>query len=370
MIRVVFLMTSCKSSGPVQQMLNLIKYLERTQFEPVLITLYPEGATQSRLALYTPYVEHIYVPTSKLDILSNRMNRLSSVLNQIRPAVIHSLGVFPDYAISRMQKWPHIITLRNYVYDDYTAKFGRIRGMILAKLHLYAMQRTQKTVTCSKSLSDIYRQKLQLAYSFVCNGVDLERYRMPSQSKQEIRERLGLLQDAFVFVYTGQLIARKNVDLLVEAFAENFGNRKDVMLLMLGGGELYDSLTEKYKTVDNVDFRGKVDCVAEYLGGCDAYVSASKSEGLPNGVLEAMAMGLPVVLSDIQQHKEIYDMDHEAGVLFPVNDIRECMRQMEQLLHKDVKAAGEKARQVVYTHFDAKQMSQTYQNLYRQIAES
>ena len=100
MKKVVFLMTACKKSGPVQQMLNIIKNLDRNEFEPHLVTLYPEPDEDSQLEKYLPYVKHHYVPTGKIAIVSGRDLELRKVLEKIKPDVIHSLGVFPDYAIS------------------------------------------------------------------------------------------------------------------------------------------------------------------------------------------------------------------------------------------------------------------------------
>ena len=246
MIRIVFLLTACKKSGPVQQMLNIIKNLDRNEFEPHLVTLYPEPEEDSQLGKYLPYVEHHFAPSGKLALVTGRDAALRKVLEEIKPDVIHSLGVFPDFAVSRMKSWKQIITLRNFVYEDYPAKFGMLQGNILAKLHLYAMKHTKKTVTCSESLAKIYKEKLGLKYDFVRNGVDIEEYVAPTVSeKVAIRKELGLPENAFIFVYTGQMIERKNVGFLLETICKQYKDDK-VLLLMLGGGALLEGYQEQY----------------------------------------------------------------------------------------------------------------------------
>lgn len=126
--RIVFLMTHCKKSGPVQQMLNIIKNLDRDEFVPYLVTLYPEDEEGSQLEKYLPYVEHRYAPSGKLALVMGRATALEKTLDEIKPDVIHSLGVFPDFAVSRMKRWKQVITLRNFVWDDYPAKFGKLQG--------------------------------------------------------------------------------------------------------------------------------------------------------------------------------------------------------------------------------------------------
>ena len=366
--KVVFLMTACKKSGPVQQMLNIIKNLDRNEFEPHLVTLYPEPDEDSQLVKYLLYVEHHFAPSGKLALVTGRDAALRKVLEEIKPDVIHSLGVFPDFAVSRMKRWKQIITLRNFVWEDYPAKFGKIEGGILARLHLYAMKHTKKTVTCSESLAKIYKAKLGLTYDFVRNGVDIEEYVAPTVSEKfAIRMELGLPENAFIFVYTGQMIERKNVGFLLEVFTKHF-KCDDVVLLMLGGGVLLEGYQAQYGSVNNLDFRGSVSNVNHYLKACDAYVSTSKSEGLPNGVLEAMAAGLPVVLSDIEQHLEIYDVDHQIGYVYHQGNADEFAQRLLAIKEKAADM-GKVAYKTAHQHFSAAGMSKQYQELYKQIAE-
>lgn len=367
MKKVVFLMTACKKSGPVQQMLNIIKNLDRNEFEPHLVTLYPEPDEDSQLEKYLPYVKHHYVPTGKIAIVSGRDLELRKVLEKIKPDVIHSLGVFPDYAISRMKQWKQVITSRNFIYEDYPAKFGRLQGGILARLHLYAMKHSSKTVACSESLSNIYKERLGLQLDFIRNGVDVEQYTMSSvEEKSSIRKELKLPEKAFVFVYTGQIIERKNLGFLLSAYANHFKGH-DTYLLVLGDGALLDGYKGQYGSINNIDFRGSVPNVNHYLKACDVYVSTSKSEGLPNGVLEAMASGLPVVLSDIKQHLEIYDVNHQIGFVYKQGDEGELVNRMKEIIPL-AKEMGRESYQTAHNCFSAKGMSENYQKLYKEIA--
>ena len=368
-IKICFLMTACKKSGPVQQMLNIIKYLDKNKFEACLLTIYPEPQDgSSQIDKYLPYVRHYFAPTGKIDIMIGRVGKIKEKLEEIRPDVIHSLGVFPDFAISRLRKYPQLITLRNYIWDDYPAKFGKIQGTILAKLHLYAMRHSAKTVACSKSLADIYRNKMNLDLDFIRNGVDLEQYTRPAMDEiAEVRQELGLPEKAFIFVYSGQIISRKNQKFLLEVFRESFKTDK-VHLLLLGDGSDYEALHAEFGEISNIDFRGNVDNVNHYLKACDAYVSTSKSEGMPNGVLEAMATGLPVVLSDIEQHQEIMEAGHEIGYMYRQGDRDDLACKMHGMLDGDYRGMGENAYQMAHEIFSARTMSHLYQEEYKKLS--
>lgn len=370
-IKILFLMTSCKKTGPTQQMLNIITNLDRKKFEPLLLTIYQEETDgTSQLYKFKKICKHIFVPVSKKDILLNKFDKLSAVLKEIDPDVIHSLGVFPDYAVSKIKKYPQIITLRNYVWDDYPAKFGKIKGTILAELHIYAMKHTNVTVTCSESLSKIYKEKLSMNYRFIRNGVDLNNYTRASENEKNIlREKLDLLKNGFIFVYSGQIIERKNQKFLLEVFSKTFKDIDNVVLLLLGDGADYPELSSKYENVQNIIFKGNVTNVDEYLKASDVYVSTSKSEGMPNGVLEAMAAGLPVILSDIEQHKEIFNVDDRIGYLYAQNNENALSEKMKNIIHDNISETAEFSYMSAHQNFDAALNCRQYEKIYMNLSK-
>lgn len=370
-IKLVFLLNSCKRVGPVQGMLHILSHIDLNVFEPYLITIYKENET-SRLNEFLPYVKkYFFVETSKIQILTNQTQRLRKILSDISPDVIHTLGVFSDYAVSKMKKYQknHLITSRNYVYDDYPMAFGKLKGFLLAKMHLYAMNHS-KTVTCSKSLAELYKEKLNLSFEYIQNGVDTEIY-CPGEfeSKEKIRAKLNISKNAFVYVYTGFLLKRKNIPFMIKGFLENF-KQENVILLLVGGGGQYDELKEKYKNYKNIIFTGNVSNVIHYLWAADAFISTSISEGLPNSVLEAISVGLPVLLSDIPQHKEIVCEEENIGFLYEKDNFDDFKSKMKLMLQCDTAVMGVSARKCAENVFSSEAVSYNYQQVYKKIAKN
>ena len=224
-------------------------------------------------------------------------------------------------------------------------------------------------MTCSKSLAELY-SKDGLNFNYIRNGIDVEKYNVCT-NKKEIRKRQGLCDDTFIFIYTGQFIKRKNIDFILDNFVELYKHNDRVMLLLLGDGPELVRLKTKYKQYDNIRFLGRKTNVDEYLYASDVYLSASKSEGLPNGVLEALSCGLPVLLSDIPQHREILDGYGRCGYSFSLNDSRYFKELINRIVnHKSIHLLSAEARRIAETNFSSIEMSSEYQNIYCKIMEN
>ena len=368
-INIAFLVTACKKSGPIEQMLSIFTYMDRDKFNPILITLYnePDDGT-SQLQRYLDIgVKHVRVPLDKKDILLGKTKILRNELDKLNVDIVHALGVFPDFALSRMQYPGHVTTLRNFVYEDYPVKFGKVIGTVMAKMHLYAMKRTAQTWTCSASLARKYKEELKLKFPYIQNGVNVSNFVHPTEGqKEEMREKLNLPKDKVIFVYAGQFVARKDQKFLLELFSEE-KSLENYLLLLLGDGADYADLKEKYGKKQNIVITGSVNNVNEYLQASDVYIASSKSEGLPNGVLEAMAVGLPVILSNIEQHKEIYDANQNIGELYRLGDKRDCLSKILEMKQDKRSIYGLEAYKCAHEQFSAERMSKQYQDEYIRV---
>ena len=199
--------------------------------------------------------------------------------------------------------------------------------------------------------------------------MDIEQYVKPSPADvPAIRAKLQLPATGFIYIYAGQFIERKNQKFLLDVFSKTFLT-PDVYLLLLGDGPLYPDLQARFGNRPNIVFRGNVSNVAEYLQAADGYVSTSKSEGMPNGVLEAMACGLPVVLSDIAQHNEVIHINPAVGFAYVQGNEADLAAKMTQLVRADYSAMGQAAYDCAHKNFSAREMSRQYQLRYGQMAQ-
>jgi len=154
-------------------------------------------------------------------------------------------------------------------------------------------------------------------------GVDLTRF---SANGGSLREALGW-QSSFVVLSTRPLEESYGSDVIVEAFVQAAAREPLLRLLMLGDGSLRARLVselEKARLIDRVHAPGVIgeEALPTYYRTADLYLSASHSDGSSISLLEAMASGLPALVSDIPGNKE-WVRSGENGRLFSDGDVQE-----------------------------------------------
>lgn len=137
-------------------------------------------------------------------------------------------------------------------------------------------------------------------FSILHNAVDLQEFAYREDARKRIRGELGIPEDTFVVGHVGRFNQQKNHTFLMDVFAEVARKRDDSVLLLLGKGELLESVRQKAKSIDlsnRVIFAGVRRDAALCYSAMDVLVFPSLYEGLPNVVIEAQANGLPCVIS-------------------------------------------------------------------------
>jgi glycosyltransferase involved in cell wall biosynthesis len=205
-------------------------------------------------------------------------------------------------------------------------------------------------------------------------GVDTGHFApVAESSKLSLRRQLGLPEGPLV-IFTGRLVHRKGVDVLLEAWSTACRQVTDATLLIAGAGSEHGSLTEQSRALgleSCVRFLGELDDVVPYLQAADIYAFASRGEGLPNSVLEAMASGLCTVATRIGGVVDAIQ-DGRNGILVPMDDAEALAGALERLLADPAKRRrlGEQARRTVIRDYSLDMATERYVRLYQQLTES
>lgn len=145
-------------------------------------------------------------------------------------------------------------------------------------------------------------------------------------------------------VAVGRLSEEKNFALLIEAFYEALPHMEGYKLKIYGDGPLYGELSKLIVALgleERVCLEGRVERVVDYLCGADIFVLSSNHEGMPNALIEGMAMGLACVSTDfLSGGARAIVTDRKNGMLIPVND-KEALKKalVELATNSDLKKA-------------------------------
>ncbi len=143
------------------------------------------------------------------------------------------------------------------------------------------------------------------------------------ERRHRARATLGLDPDTRVLLNVGRQEFQKGQRDLLEAFDVIAAERPDVLLLVAGrAGQSSGDLEERRRRSphrERIRILGARDDVPELLAAADVFVSSSRYEGLPGAMLEALALGVPIVASDIAPHRDVV-ADGASGLLVPVED--------------------------------------------------
>ena len=178
-------------------------------------------------------------------------------------------------------------------------------------------------------------------YVTVRSGLELDRYGADALVRQEVRSELGLPADARVLGAVNRLSPQKDPLSLVAACALVLRQRPDARLLLVGDGPLrggVEDLVTSSGVAGQVVLVGLRDDVPRLLSAMDVFVSASRWEGLPRTVLQAVATGLPVIATSADGVVDVVQ-DGRTGVLVPVGSVEALAAGAARLLDRPQEGA-------------------------------
>ena len=167
-------------------------------------------------------------------------------------------------------------------------------------------------------------------------GIDLTKFGQATVDKSAKRMELGVPEDATLLLSVGELNENKNHETVIRAIKD-----LDVYYIIAGKGCLYEHLQNvidelgMHNKVKLLGFRGDI---GELCEAADIYVMPSYREGLSVALMEAMASGLPCVVSHIRGNTDL--IDENGGTLFNPHSIEDCQKSLQKVIFGEAKKLG------------------------------
>ncbi len=242
-------------------------------------------------------------------------------------------------------------TVHGYLFDHQTRPFKRLVLLAAEKLTrpvtnvVAVMNRQDEQIARQQRL---YKDRLVFLDGM---GIDLARFVRSAETEEKIqalKKKLGFQPEEFIMICAAEFSDRKNQTFLVQALARLREEGVPCRLILAGDGERLaqiQDLAALLQVQAYVHLPGYTRDLAPYFYLSDASVSASRIEGLPFQIMEAMACGLPVVASRIKGHEDLIEPGIN-GLLFDFDDQDEfcgAIRQLyeDQDLRKRMGEAGQ-----------------------------
>ncbi|HUT22284.1 MAG TPA: glycosyltransferase [Candidatus Bipolaricaulota bacterium] len=212
----------------------------------------------------------------------------------------------------------------------------------------------------SNAVRNFYHEKMGVPENktkVIPNGVNLEKFQTSANVSEKCRE-LGLDENDFVIINVARLYPSKRQIDILRAIKKL--NDPKIKYLQISVGEEENALknfVEANGLSEQVKFLGYRSDVVELLKCSDLYISAAAHEGMSNSLLEAMAAGVPCVVSDIEENKELIE-NKATGLTFKVKDAADLAEKMNWAIRngESMRSFSDHAKKMVECKYDIKKV--------------
>lgn len=284
--------------------------------------------------------------------------RAIALMQKHRPAffwcVMVSWAAGAAYISNIICFWRRVPILLTLQEGDSEAHIARARWGMLNISWFLALRYAARLQTISAYLYDLAERYGWAKQGVVIpNGVGIGQFKkiFSAGEKEEIRRSIGVPKGDRIIITTSRLAKKNGVDILIRAFAAIAEKLSGVSLVIVGGGEeerALEALAQSLGVSEHIFFLGSRSHgeIPALLAVSDVFCRPSRSEGMGNSFIEAMAAGVPVVATYVGGIRDFL-RDKENGLVVSIDDPADCAEKLERLLddaplRKKISSGGRK----------------------------
>ncbi len=307
--------------------------------------------------------------------------KLIRILHKEKPDIVHSMtpkaGLLSMVASAICRVPCRIHTFTGLVFP--TSK-GLKRQLLMLTDRITCLCATHIIPEGEGVKADLLNNKITrkdikvLGYGNVC-GIDSVRFSLRPEIKQKAESIRR--SDVFTYLFVGRIVGDKGINELVKAFININRDNPHTRLILVGFFEetldpVNATTRQLIEQTDAIEFVGEKsgDELIAYYAAADCFVFPSYREGFPNTVIEAGAMSLPQVVTDINGSREII-FNEENGIIVPTRNISQLQSAMQRILvDKPLRERmQENAREMIVSRFDQNFVRQCLYDFYESITD-
>jgi glycosyltransferase involved in cell wall biosynthesis len=360
MTRLVFLIRSLDYGGAERHLLTLVRALDKERFSVTVLYFYGGGRLEDELR--ASGVRMISLgKRGRWDLLGFSW-RLVKQLRALRPDILHSFLVEPNLLTVFLK--PLLPSVRvvwgvraSRVHFENYDRFSRVSFRLQC---LFSRRADLIIFNSERGRAYHLSEGFPAAKSMVIpNGIDTELFKPEPEARSSVRAQLGVAGEALLVGCVGRLDPMKDHPTLLRAAAVVCREREAVRFVCVGGGPTsylseLQRLAGELSVAEKVIWTGALSSMAALYSALDLLVSASFSEGFPNVIGEAMACGVPCVVTDTGDSALIVG---ETGRVVAPRDPRALAAAIISSLETESVETGAKARARILENFSVERMA-------------
>lgn len=371
-IKVMFFIDSYRIGGMHKQVYFIVKHIDRKRFEPVMCTSTSEGG------LFEDYK----ATNCKMIDLEWKRRFDIGVITKLRKSL-------------RLEK-PDIIFIteaQNLIYyriaaffqKSNTIQIGSFRGLtfwlghekliyqFLDNLLARLLYRTSKYVVVNslelkEHYSKVIRTQQKNSIQVIFNGCE---FNFPiTKSRVDIESELKLSSNCFIIIMVARLDPWKDFYTLLDVAEIITASNKEAKFLLIGDGSLrieIETIIKKKKLEEYIFLLGERKDVFNYINASDISVLSTNGEGFSNALMESMALGKPVIATNVGGNLTVIGTSGESGFLVPPKSSREFADTIKLLMidEEKRKIVGKRGQERIYSICSIRKYISDYENLFQ-----
>ena len=360
-IKILYTIPNFNTAGSGKVLCDLVKGLDKERFDVCIVCNHDKGSLfQEVKALGLPiYLINSTVPLRPYHTLLKRIQPFINFIKEHQFDIVHSWHYSSDWTETLAARLASVKWLYTKKAMGFHNKHWKIRSYLANFI-----------ITINEEMNDYFPYKIQQA--LIPLGIDTKYY-----NSELIEINSTSKKDVFQIITVANLVPIKGIQILIKAIKRL--NNHSLHLTIVGDyendyGAMLIGLTEDLSIRSQVSFVGKQLDVRPFLAAADLYViptlDEGRKEGMPMALVEAMAMGMTVLGSNISGIN--YVLKDFPELLFPASDIKELSAKIETLYNKTPKERillGKALRRYCETHFSMETFINAHENLYLKLTK-
>ncbi|HET8712399.1 MAG TPA: glycosyltransferase [Gemmatimonadales bacterium] len=367
MIDVVHVTTGLDLGGAEVLLADLVTRSDQSSFRHRVVSLLPDGVVRRRL-------EHAGIPVTDLGMRHARPSlsallQLRRIVRDARPALVHAWMYHACFAAALTRP-------RRMLWGLHAANLDLSRYPLSTTLATAACRMLSRVphaiVVNSATTRDYHRDRgyKPRQWELIPNGIDTDAFRPDAGRRRDIRASLGMAEGTWLIGFIARRDPQKDHVTFLRAAARLTERKPDVQFLLAGLGTddaLMRDLVRRYAPRSTIHLLGIRNDVAAVTTALDVATMCSFGESFSNAVVEAMACGVPCVVSNVPPLPELVG---QTGAVVAPEDPDALAGAWAALLDTDPaerRNRGETARRRVSTQFSVRAMVNRFEALYRTV---